>query len=71
MRRATFSCPLCRDAGDVVTLEAELEPEPPLMIVTNLQGGCTHAAAFSKPERQTLEETWALIEAALDAVDAR
>jgi hypothetical protein len=38
--RATFPCALCRDAGRVVTLEAELEPEPPLLIVTDLQGGC-------------------------------
>jgi hypothetical protein len=28
MRRATFPCPLCLEVGRVVTLEAELEPEP-------------------------------------------
>jgi hypothetical protein len=64
---ATFPCPLCRERGRVVTLEAELEPEPPLMIVTDLQGGCAHAAAFGALEGQTLEETWTLIAAALDA----
>jgi hypothetical protein len=64
---ATFLCPLCRDVGRVVTLEAALEPEPPLLIVTDLQGDCTHAAAFGALEGQTLDEAWALIEAALDA----
>jgi hypothetical protein len=64
--RATFPCPLCREVGRVVTLEAELEPEPPLEIVTDLHGGCAHAAAFGEL-RQTLEETWTLIEAALHA----
>ena len=70
MPHATFPCPLCREVGRVVTLEAELEPEPPLMIVTNLQGGCTHAAAFGALD-QRVEEAWAVIEAALDAVHAR
>jgi len=37
------------------------------VIVTDLQGGCTHAAAFGALEGRTLEEAWALIEAALDA----
>jgi len=36
-------------------------------MVTDLQGGCAHAVAFGELERQTLEEAWALIEAALDA----
>ena len=67
MRRATFTCPLCREVGRVVTLEAGLEPEPPLVIVTDLQGGCAHASAFGELEGQTLEEAWALIDAALAA----
>ena len=67
MRHATFLCPLCREVGRVVTLEAGLEPEPPLVIVTDLQGGCAHASAFGDLERQTLEEVWTLIEAALAA----
>jgi hypothetical protein len=45
---------------------AELEPGPPLVIVTDLQGACEHAAAFGELEGQTLEEAWTLIEAALD-----
>jgi hypothetical protein len=65
--RATFPCPLCRDVGRVVTLEAKLEPEPPLVIVTDLHGGCAHAAAFGELEGQTIEDAWTLIEAALDA----
>ena len=67
MSRVTFSCPLCRDRGRGVTLEAELELEPPLLIVADLQGGCAHAAAFGELKGQTLEEACALIEAALDA----
>jgi hypothetical protein len=71
MRRATFLCPLCRDVGRVVMLEAELEPAPPLVILTDLQGGCEHADAFGELEGQTLEDAWTLIEAALDAPGAR
>jgi hypothetical protein len=44
----TFPCPLCREVGRVVTLEAELEPDPPMAIVTDLHGGCAHAAAFRR-----------------------
>ena len=66
MRHAAFPCPLCRDVGRIVTLEAELELEPPVT-VTDLQGGCEHAAAFGELEAQTLEEAWTLIEAAVDA----
>jgi hypothetical protein len=69
VRLVTFPCPLCREVGRVVALEAALEPEPPLMIVTDLQDGSAHAAAFGKLEKQTLEEAWALIGAALDAAD--
>ncbi len=68
MRRATFPCPLCRDGGRVVTLEAELEPKPWLTLV-DLQGACAHAAAFGALEEQTLEEAWMLTEAALNAAD--
>jgi hypothetical protein len=64
---ATFPCPLCRDDGRFVTIEAVLEPEPPLMIVTDLRGGCEHAEAFGEPQEQTLEAAWTMIEAALDA----
>jgi hypothetical protein len=67
VHHATFPCPLCRNVGRIVTLEAELEPEPPQVIVTDLQGGCEHAAAFGELEGQTLEETWTLIEAAVSA----
>jgi hypothetical protein len=44
----------------------ELEAGPPLVIVTDLQGACEHAAAFGELEGQTLEEAWTLIEVALD-----
>ena len=67
MHHAAFPCPLCRDAGRIVTLAAELEPEPPLVTVTDLQGGCEHAAAFGEVAGQTLDEAWTLIEAAVDA----
>jgi hypothetical protein len=60
-------CPVCREVGRVVTLEAELGPEPPQMIVTDLQGRCAHAAASGALEGQTLEEAWTLVEAALYA----
>jgi hypothetical protein len=43
------------------------EPEPPPMIVTDLQGGCANAVTFRTLEGRTLEEAWALIQAALDA----
>jgi hypothetical protein len=66
MPYAVFPCPLCLEVGAVVTLEAELDPAPPLVIVTDLRGGCAHAAAFGELG-QTLEEAWRLIEAALDA----
>jgi hypothetical protein len=65
--RATFPCPLCREFGRTVTLLAELDPTPPLVTVTDVQGGCAHADAFGELDGQTLEEAWRLIEAALDA----
>ena len=67
--RATFLCPLCRDRGRVVTLEAEVEL--PLLTVVDLRGPCAHAAAFGALEGQTLEEAWALTKAALDAAGGR
>ena len=54
MRRATLP-------GRVVPLE----PASPLLIVTDLQGDCAHAAAFGALEQPT-EEMWTLIEALLD-----
>jgi hypothetical protein len=68
VQRATFLCPLCRALGRTVTLLAELDPTPPLVIVTELQGACEHVDAFGQLEGQTLEEAWTLIEAALEAV---
>ena len=63
VHHVTFLCPLCRELGRTVTLRAELDPAS---TVTDLQGGCAHAATFGELA-QTLEETWMLIEAALDA----
>jgi hypothetical protein len=65
--RATFPCPLCRALGRDVTLVAELEPEPPLLTVIDVQGACAHAAGFGQLDQLTLEQEWRLIEAALDA----
>ena len=67
MRRATFPCPLCRKLRRAVMLVAELDPAPPLLTVVDVTGACEHAAAFGELEGQTLEETWTLTEAALDA----
>jgi hypothetical protein len=66
-RRATFPCPLCRALGRVVTVVAELEPEPPLVTVIDVQGTCAHANGFGQLDQLTLEQEWELIEAALDA----
>jgi hypothetical protein len=68
MRRVTFPCPLCLEVGRITTLVAELEPEPPLLTVVDLQGACVHAAAFGALA-QPLEEAWTLTEAALEAAD--
>lgn len=67
MRRVAFACPLCRELGRVVTLVAELDTEPPLMTVIDLEG-CVHADGFGQLDKLTLEEEWRLIEAALDAM---
>ena len=67
LRRVSFACPLCAALVRIVTLIAEVESGPP-PIVTDLQGGCAHAAAFGRLA-QALDETWPLIEAALDAAD--
>ena len=58
---------MCQDLGRAVTLQAEVAPDLPLVIVTDLPRGCVHAAAFGELEGQTLEEVWTLTEAALDA----
>jgi hypothetical protein len=57
---------LCQDLGRLVTLEAEVALDLPLVIVTDLQRRCAHAAAFGELEGQTLEEAWTLIQAALE-----
>ena len=67
MHRVAFSCPLCRELGRVSTLVAELDTEPPLMTVVDLEG-CVHADGFGQLEKLTLEQEWRLIETALDAV---
>jgi hypothetical protein len=67
MRHVAFACPLCRELGRVSTLVAELDTEPPLMPVVDLQG-CVHADGFGQLDKLSLEEEWRLIEAALDAV---
>jgi hypothetical protein len=66
MRRVAFACPLCRGLGRVSTLVAELDTEPPLMTVVDLEG-CVHADGFGQLDKLTLEQEWRLIEAALDA----
>jgi hypothetical protein len=45
VHHVTFLCPLCRELGRTVTLRAELDATP---TVTDLQGGCVHAAAFGE-----------------------
>jgi DNA-binding response OmpR family regulator len=66
VRLVTFSCPLCREAGHVVALVAELDPQPPLTVI-DIQGSCAHAKGFGQLDQLTLEQEWQLIEAALDA----
>jgi hypothetical protein len=66
MRRVAFACPLCRALGRVSPLVAELDTEPPLVTVVDLEG-CVHADGFGQLDKLTLEEEWRLIEAALDA----
>jgi hypothetical protein len=63
-RRVTFPCPLCRALGRVSTLVAELDPGPPFLTVMGVRG-CEHADGFGQLDRLTLEQEWALIEAAL------
>jgi DNA-binding response OmpR family regulator len=67
VRLVAFPCPLCRKVGNIITLVAELDPEPPPLTVIDLQGGCEHAAGFGHLDELTLEQEWRLIEAALDA----
>jgi hypothetical protein len=63
-----FLCPLCRDAGRTVRLEAELERDDGLLVVTELAGS-RNADSFGDPVLLTFEEEWQLIAAALDAVE--
>lgn len=65
--RAVLLCPHCQALGRLVLLDAELEHDGELLVVMNLDG-CQHAEGFGDPEILTLEQTWRLIEAALDAV---
>ena len=69
MARAVVLCPLCRDGGRPVLLEAEIEREGELLVVVDLRG-CRHANRFGNLERLTVDEEWRLIEAALGAYDA-
>jgi hypothetical protein len=46
---------------DTTARSAARAPEPPQMIVTDLQGRRAHAAAFGALEGQTLEEAWTLV----------
>jgi len=70
LRRAAFSCPLCRDAGRAVTLVAEFDTTSPVVVVADLQG-CAHADTFAEVDALTLDQTWALIDAALTAFERR
>jgi hypothetical protein len=69
LRRAAFRCPLCRDAGRAVTLVAEFDTTSPV-VVAGLQG-CAHADTFAEVDALTLDQTWALIDAALTAFEQR
>lgn len=66
--RAVFPCPLCQEHGRVVPLEAQLERDEELLVVTEV-AGCQHADGFGDPGVLTLAEEWRLIEAALAAVE--
>ena len=63
-----FLCPLCRACRRAVLLEAQLERDEELLVVTELEG-CRHADGFGIPVLLTFEEQWQLIEAALDNVE--
>jgi hypothetical protein len=67
--RAAAPCPLCRDGGRLVMLEAELERDGELLVVVALRG-CRHANRFGNLERLTVDEEWRLIDAAHGAYDA-
>jgi two-component system chemotaxis response regulator CheY len=66
-RLVTFLCPLCREVGRIVTLVAELDPEPPPLTVIDVQGDCAHARGFGQLDQLTIEQEWQMIEAALVA----
>ena len=54
----------------MVTLVAELDTTSSVVIVADLKG-CAHADTFAKVDVLTLEQTWALIDAALTAFEGR
>jgi len=54
----------------VITLVAELDTTSPVVIVADLQG-CPHADTFAEVDALTLDQTWALIDAALTAYERR
>jgi hypothetical protein len=66
--RTRLLCPLCRARGRAVFLEAQLERDEELLVVTEL-AGCRHADGFGDPVLLTFEEEWLLIEAALAALE--
>jgi hypothetical protein len=49
---------------------AELDTTSPVVIVADLQG-CAHADTFAEVDALTLDQTWALIDAALTAFERR
>ena len=49
---------------------AELDTTSPVVIVADLQG-CAHADTFAEVDVLTLDQTWALIDAALTAFERR
>ena len=54
--RVVFPCPLCRDAGRVAMLEADLDAAPDVVDLVDL---CPHAEGFGELDRLTVTETWA------------
>ena len=69
MRRAAFRCPLCGTPA-AGTLVAELDTTSPIVVVADLQGWA-HADTFAEVDALTLDQTWALIDAALTAYERR
>ena len=66
-----FACPLCRDElGREVAIRAELDATTPFVSVADLSG-CPHADVFGLLDHLTAEQEARLINAALDAYEAR